>query len=238
MSCEAGRAADDPLNLSGSGDDIATVGEAGDTNVSSPPNLSVDRSSVICKGIWPGSHNVSLLSYFVSLYFVGDWSAYLQFCAVGRCPTLLYPNVLVHLDSWLSLKSDLAKGDGGLGGLPEKSHGGSGSNMCNETCNDSVVVPHHSTPSRILSPKGDLRSIFPVVQARTAQGSNSQAFEEAIALQAVEEAAQVARLDALRVKFAAAAQLKFATPDATAKPEPPVSAIPQHKSVPPTKEAS
>jgi hypothetical protein len=60
--------------------------------------------------------------------------------------------------------------------------------------------------------------------------------EDEIALQAVEEAACMACAQALRVKFAAAAQLKSATLDAaTAQPMPvpQVSATAQHKSVPP-----
>ncbi len=49
-----------PSNLSGDGDNIGAVGEAGDVDMSSPPNLSADRGGVICNGIWPGSYNVSL----------------------------------------------------------------------------------------------------------------------------------------------------------------------------------
>jgi hypothetical protein len=65
--------------------------------------------------------------------------------------------------------------------------------------------------------------------------------EDEIALQAEEEAACVACVQVLRVKLAAAAQLKSATLDAaTAQPMPvpPVSATAQQKSVPPEKEVS
>ena len=77
---------------------------------------------------------------------------------------------------------------------------------------DSVSLPHHSTSSRILFPKGssnhpDIRSIFLAVQACSPQGSASRVMEDEIALQAAEEAARVARIQVLRVKFAAAAQL-------------------------------
>jgi hypothetical protein len=214
-----------PSNLSGSGGGRGAVGEAGDTDVSSPPNLSADRGGAIHNGIWPGSHNVSLLPYFVSLHFAGDWLAYLQFAYWEDAQSILYPNVPVHLDSWLSLKSDLAggvtapEGDCGLGGFPAGAYGDLGSNMCNKTCTDSVGLPCHSTSSRILFPKGssghpDISSIFPAVQTRTPQGSVSWVMEDEIALQAAEEAACVACIQALRVKFAATAQLKSATLDA------------------------
>ncbi len=205
-------------NLSGGGGGIGAVRDAGDVDVSSPPNLSADRSGVICDGIWPGSHNVSLLSHFVSLHFAGDWSAYLQFAYWVDAQSMLYPDVPVHLDSWLSLKSDLAggvaapEGDRGLGGLPSGAYGDLGSNMCNETCTDSVGLPHHSTSSSILFSRGssshpNIRSIFPAVQACAPQGSASRVMEDEIPLQAAEEAARVARIQVLRVKFAAAAQL-------------------------------
>jgi hypothetical protein len=165
---------------------------------------------------------------------------------------MLYLNVPVHLDSWLSLKSDSAggvtapEGDHGLRGLPAGAYKDLGSNMCNKICTDSVGLPRHSTSSRILFPKGstghpDIRSIFPAIQACTPQGLASQVMEDEIALQAAEEAARVARIQALRVKFAAAAQLKSATLDAaTAQPMPvpQVSATAQHKSVPPEKEVT
>ena len=94
---------------------------------------------------------------------------------------------------------------------------------------------------KILFPKGssghpDIRSNFPATQARAPQGLASWVMEDEIALQAVEEAACMACAQALRVKFAAAAQLKSATLDAaTAQPMPvpQVSATAQHKSVPP-----
>ncbi len=79
MSIRAGGEAEDaamslssPSNLSGNGGDIGAIGEAGDADVSSPPNLSANRGGAIRDGIWPGSHNVSLLSHFVSLHFAGD----------------------------------------------------------------------------------------------------------------------------------------------------------------------
>jgi hypothetical protein len=65
--------------------------------------------------------------------------------------------------------------------------------------------------------------------------------EDEIALQAAEEAARVARVQALRVKFAAAAQLKSATLDAAtaqSMPVPQVSATAQQKYVPPKKEVT
>ncbi len=117
MSIGAGGEAEDaamslssPSNLSGSGGDIGAIEEAGDVDVSSPPYLSADRGGAILNGIWPGSHNVSLLSHFVSLHFVGDWSVYLQFAHWADAQSMLYPNIPVRLDSWLSLKSDLAGG--------------------------------------------------------------------------------------------------------------------------------
>jgi hypothetical protein len=99
---------------------------------------------------------------------------------------------------------------------------------------------------QILFPKGsschpDICSLFPAVQACPLQGSASWVMEDEIALQAVDEAARVARVQALRVKFAAAAQLKSATLDAaTAQlmPVPQVSVTSQHKSVPPEKEVT
>jgi hypothetical protein len=259
MSFGAGGEAEDvamllssPSNLSDSGGGSGAVGEVVDMDVSPPPNLSADRGGAICDGIWPGSHNVSLLSHFISLHFAGDWSAYLQFAHWADAQSMLYPDVLVRLDSWLSLKSHLAvgvaasEGDCGLGGFPAGAYGDLGSNMCSKTCTDSVRLPCHSTSSRILFPKGssghpNVHSIFPAVQARAPQGSASWVMEDEIALQAAEEAACEARVQALRVEFAAAAQLKSATLDAaTAQPMPvsQVSATAQHKSVPPEKEVT
>jgi hypothetical protein len=167
MSIGAGGEAEDvampsssPSNLSGGGGGIGAVGEVGEADMSSPPNLSADRGGAICNGIWPGSHNVSLLSHFVSLHFTGDWSAYLQFAHWADAQSMLYPNVLVCLDSWLSLKSDLAggvaapEGDCGLGALPAGAYGDLGSNMCNKTCTDSVGSPRHSTSRKSCSPRG------------------------------------------------------------------------------------
>jgi hypothetical protein len=58
MSFKAGGEAEDaasslpsPSNLSGNGGDIGAVGEAGGTDVSSPPNLSADRGGAIRNGI-------------------------------------------------------------------------------------------------------------------------------------------------------------------------------------------
>jgi hypothetical protein len=65
--------------------------------------------------------------------------------------------------------------------------------------------------------------------------------EDKIALQAAKEAACVAHIQALRVKFAATAQLKSATLDASTAqpmPVPQVIATAQHKSVPPEKEVT
>ncbi len=65
--------------------------------------------------------------------------------------------------------------------------------------------------------------------------------EDEIALQTAEETARMAHVQALRVKFAAASQLKSATLDATTAqpmPVPQVSATAQHKSVPPEKEVT
>jgi hypothetical protein len=111
---------------------------------------------------------------------------------------------------------------------------------------NSVGLPRHSTSSRILFPKGssshpNICSIFLAIQAWAPQGLASWVMEDEIALQAAEEAACVARVQALRVKFAAASQLKSATLNAaTAQPMPvPLfSATAQHKSVTPEKEVT
>ncbi len=136
MSFGAGGEAEDaamslssPFNLSGSGGGSGTVREAGDADMSSPPNISADRGGAIRDGIWPGSHNVSFLSHFVSLHFAGDWLAYLQFAHWADAQLMLCPNIPIHLDSWLSLKSDLVgvvaapEGDCGLGGFPAGAYG-------------------------------------------------------------------------------------------------------------------
>ncbi len=133
-----------------------------------------------------------------------------------------------------------------MGGFPAVAYRDLGSNMCNKTCTDSVSLPCHSTSSRIFSPKGssghpDIHSIFLAVQARAPQGSASWVMEDEIALQAAEEAACMAHVQALKFKFAASAQLKSATLDAaTAQPMPVPqdSATSQHESVPPAKEVT
>ncbi len=123
---DAAMSSSSPSNLSGSGGDIGFVGEVRDADVSSPLNLSAYMGGAIRNGIWPGSHNATLISHVVSLHFAGDWSAYLQFAHWADTQLMLYPKVPVHLDSWLSQKSDLVggvtapEGDCGLGGLPAR----------------------------------------------------------------------------------------------------------------------
>ncbi len=75
------------------------------------------------------------------------------------------------------------------------------------------VASRQYTPSKVLFPKGssghrDMRSLFPAAAARTPLDLFYWVMEDDIALQAAEESARVECVQVLRVKYAAAAQLK------------------------------
>jgi hypothetical protein len=45
-----------------------------------PVSHPMERAKVsILDGIWPGSHNITLLTRFVACHFAGDWNNYLLF---------------------------------------------------------------------------------------------------------------------------------------------------------------
>jgi hypothetical protein len=56
-------------------------------------------------GIWPGSHNVLLLTHFVSCHFLGYWTAYLPLAHWVDTESMEHPDSKICLDNWLYLKS-------------------------------------------------------------------------------------------------------------------------------------
>jgi hypothetical protein len=46
------------------------------TQQSAVTSLPTKEETDILDGVWPGSHDVTLLTRFVSCHFNGDWSAY------------------------------------------------------------------------------------------------------------------------------------------------------------------
>jgi hypothetical protein len=156
---------------------LRQIAALADGVLKSPPELQrgripADATSVssdaeeddLLDGIWPGSHDVRLVTCFVFLHFNGDWTAYLQFAKWADDRTLTHSGVAIWLEDWLRTVSGEALEDGtALGdqrGLSEEladerqggaeversryslgSLGGIVNNtMCNKTC--SSLPPH------------------------------------------------------------------------------------------------
>jgi hypothetical protein len=49
------------------------------TQQSAGTSLPTKEEMDILDGVWPGLHDVTLLTHFISCHFDGDWSAYAQF---------------------------------------------------------------------------------------------------------------------------------------------------------------
>jgi hypothetical protein len=121
----------------GDGDPSSGMDEAGSDS------LEDKGKEEILEGIWMGTHDPHLLTWFVSSHFSGNWTAYLPFArwVDGWCMTA--PGAPIWLDDWLEEEEDEVNYDGGNAG-----GGGLGScnnglgvntiNMCNKT---SLALP-------------------------------------------------------------------------------------------------
>ncbi len=59
----------------------------------------------ILDGIWPGSHDIQLVTHFVMTHFARDWTAYLHFAQWSDPRVLTDPGTTICLDDWLQTKS-------------------------------------------------------------------------------------------------------------------------------------
>jgi hypothetical protein len=131
----------------------------------------------ISDGIWPGSHNIILLTCFIACHHAGDWNSYLFFTqgVDSQLPKSSLSSIQVN--NWCSLQSNGRDSSvppssvaavGALGGRPAvgpKDLGGNslGHNLCNKTDDDSaeclpfiglgtvVTAILHCAPPRIVS---------------------------------------------------------------------------------------
>jgi hypothetical protein len=101
-----------------------------------PANTGKDD---ILNGIWPGSHDIQLLTQFVTTPFVGDWTAYLYFAQWAESRLLADPGIMICFDDWL--QANIGKGDGlrdDTVAVDRYRFGSLGAvvtdNMCNKTC--------------------------------------------------------------------------------------------------------
>ncbi len=123
---------------------------------SSATNADQDEEDIL-KGIWPGSHNVHLLTHFVTCHFAGDWTDYLLFCLLGR---LKASGVPIGLVEWLEEEDHTVNENRGGADI------GSGGPCCRglvegnilNTCNEACSVPLSHLGSDIFGNKASLRS--------------------------------------------------------------------------------
>ena len=100
-------------------------------------NVDQDKEDIL-KDIWPGSHNIYLLTCFVTCHFSVDWMAYLLFACWAEAGSLMAARALIQLDEWLKeedhtfneygAKAGIGGGGSHRGGLVE----GDIFNMCNK----------------------------------------------------------------------------------------------------------
>jgi hypothetical protein len=61
-------------------------------------------------GIWPGSHNVQLLNWFMEMHFSGNWMAYLYFAKWGKTKQDGDSDAVVRLGDWLLANAEKRRG--------------------------------------------------------------------------------------------------------------------------------
>ncbi len=179
----------------------------------------------ILDGIWPGSHNATLLTHFVTCHFSGDWSAYLPFAHWADSKFLGHPSTSISIDEWLSLNS----GREDDGRACSNSQGGNvvRNKLCNKTVVDvnsspftagtgtpsapQCVLLNKTLPGKSSSGHQDICSMFPLMRAPTINKKlSTQMMEAELSFQEAEECMHLDRVEALRAQFAAAAQMKAA----------------------------
>ncbi len=125
-------------------------------NSRNPVSHPMERDEVsILNGIWPGSHNITLLIHFAACHFTGNWNSYLPFPHWADSQALESPSSYIRLVTWRSLKSnggDLSpfpssgNSERALGSRPavgpkEMHNKLLGHNLCNKTDVDSIEFP-------------------------------------------------------------------------------------------------
>ncbi len=187
--------------------------------------------------IWPGSHNITLLTRFFLCHFAGDWSAYLLFAHRVHSQSQEHQDSEIHLNQWLSSKLDSDVGgmleianSGDINGASwDKGGSNLGSNLlCNKTVVDIVDLvhpdftgnltgtlspPQHASPLKTSGNSScghpDICTMFPAVCVQTlGKITVAQAMEDNVALQESKAGAHCKWVEALHVKFATAAVMK------------------------------
>jgi hypothetical protein len=197
----------------GVGDSSSGMDKAGSDS------LEDEGEDEILKGIWPGTHDPHLLTWFVSSHFSGDWTVYLTFACWVDARSMTAPGVPIWLNNWLEKEEDKVDNDGGDaggGGLGSCSNGLGVNmiNMCIKTClalplahlgsnASGATVYLCSTPSvkggqRSLTTirHSDIWLMFPLMARKLTpqEGARELMMVEEIALQAREQQAVVGRV--------------------------------------------
>ncbi len=113
---------DNDSNAEGDADEIAFSDENGDkghatlppvcsttlfNNNRIPASCQMERDvASIPNGIWPGSHNITLLTHSVVCHFAGDWNSYLPFTHGADSQLLENPPSAIRVDNWCSWQSN------------------------------------------------------------------------------------------------------------------------------------
>jgi hypothetical protein len=99
----------------------------------------------ILDGVWPGSHDIQLLTCFVMTHCSGDWTSYLHFAKWADSRLLTAPGSPILLEIWL--QSKCGGGDGLRDGAASetwyclRSLGGIVTdNMCDKTCDQPLLI--------------------------------------------------------------------------------------------------
>ncbi len=167
--------------------------------------------SNIIDGIWPGNHDITLLTHFVDCHFNGDWNVYLYFGQWAEEQRLAAPSASIQLDDWLSLKLDGADPYGLSSILGVECMAGSAEDtacsplvhkLCHKTAHDyslpSITGRQSGTSSaKTLLVQLDICTMFPVMHARTPDEIAAAKFmdEECVLQESVKET-RVARMQA------------------------------------------
>jgi hypothetical protein len=183
---------------------------------SSAANIDQDKEDIL-KGIWPGSHNVHLLTCFITCHFSGDWTACLLFAHWAEGWSLTASGAPIQLDEWLEEEDHMVneygaeagiRGGGSCRGGPVE---GDILNMCNKTCSvplshlGSDILDNKATPRstgfipskkgllRILSivRQSDIHTMFPPVEQifTPHELATEKVMEDKMAVKAKEELA-------------------------------------------------
>jgi hypothetical protein len=73
----------------------------------------------ILDGIWPGSHDIQLVTRFVISHFSGEWTAYHHFAKWADSRVLTHPGITTWLDDWPHTKSGKTRKDKSVWGIQQ-----------------------------------------------------------------------------------------------------------------------